>query len=115
MKVSSENHRLSRLGLTVITDTGSVAIKSWWPLARAYERSDCGENYGRWCCRREQWYIKRLEDIERGVEKFDQPLAFQEWKSAQRGLGPIRHFHNTLQSASHDFIERFLFSRANTS
>ncbi|KAG2002994.1 hypothetical protein CC2G_003629 [Coprinopsis cinerea AmutBmut pab1-1] len=96
-------------------DTGSVAIKSWWPLARAYERSDCGENYGRWCCRREQWYIKRLEDIERGVEKFDQPLAFQEWKSAQRGLGPIRHFHNTLQSASHDFIERFLFSRANTS
>jgi hypothetical protein len=96
------------------TGTGQVAMKSWWPLARAYERADCGENYGRWCCRREEWYLRRLENIERGVDKFNQPLAFQEWKSAQRGLGAIRSFHQSLESSSHEFIERNILSRSVT-
>ncbi|EAU86884.2 hypothetical protein CC1G_10775 [Coprinopsis cinerea okayama7 len=94
--------------------TGQVAMKSWWPLARAYERADCGENYGRWCCRREEWYLRRLDNIERGVDKFNQPLAFQEWKSAQRGLGAIRSFHQSLESSSHEFIERNILSRSVT-
>ncbi|KAG2008885.1 hypothetical protein CC2G_014269 [Coprinopsis cinerea AmutBmut pab1-1] len=66
--------------------TGQTATKSWWPLARAYERADCGDNYGRWCSRREDWYLRRLYHIENSVEKLEQPLAFQQWKTALRGL-----------------------------
>ncbi|KAG2006844.1 hypothetical protein CC2G_014587 [Coprinopsis cinerea AmutBmut pab1-1] len=97
--------------MCIDSGTGHTAIKSWWPLARAYERSDCGENYGHWCDRTEAWYLKRLHDIENAVENFDQPLAFQQWKSLQRGLRSIRCFHNSLESSSYDFIARFLEHR----
>jgi hypothetical protein len=96
-------------------DTGHTAVKSWWPLARAYERADCGENYGRWCNRREDWYLKRLANIENGVENFDQPLTFQQWKSSLRSLTSIRHFHQQLQSSSLEFIERHTHSLLSTS
>ncbi|EAU83328.2 hypothetical protein CC1G_10769 [Coprinopsis cinerea okayama7 len=85
--------------------TGHTAMKSWWPLARAYERADCGDNYGRWCSRREDWYLKRLRNIENGVENSDQPIAFQQWKTAMRGVGPIRKFHLSIHSSSNAFIE----------
>ncbi|KAG2024176.1 hypothetical protein CC2G_001754 [Coprinopsis cinerea AmutBmut pab1-1] len=85
--------------------TGQTAMKSWWPLARAYERADCGDNYGRWCSRREDWYLRRLRNIENGVENSDQPIAFQQWKTAMRGVGPIRKFHLSIHSSSNAFIE----------
>ncbi|KAG2008502.1 hypothetical protein CC2G_013929 [Coprinopsis cinerea AmutBmut pab1-1] len=85
--------------------TGQTAMKSWWPLARAYERADCGDNYGRWCSRREDWYLRRLRNIENGVENSDQPIAFQQWKTAMRGVGPIRKFHLSIHSSSNTFIE----------
>ncbi|EAU90828.2 hypothetical protein CC1G_12956 [Coprinopsis cinerea okayama7 len=92
--------------------TGVTAMKSWWPLSRAYERADCGDNYGRWCSRREDWYLRRLRDIENGVESSDQPLAFQQWKSALRGITPIRNFHLSIQTSSNAFIEDHIQSHS---
>ncbi|KAG2017314.1 hypothetical protein CC2G_006832 [Coprinopsis cinerea AmutBmut pab1-1] len=88
-----------------IDQDGQVALKSWWPLTRYYEKEECGENYGRWCQRRERWYLNRLEKIEKSEA---QPLTYTEWKSSQRGHPSIRKFHKAIESRSAEFIADLL-------
>ncbi|KAF6746772.1 hypothetical protein DFP72DRAFT_1175470 [Ephemerocybe angulata] len=76
------------------------ALKSWWPLARYYEKEECGENYGHWSHRREHWYEQRLSAIESGQSQNSQPLTYTEWKSLQHGPSAIRSFHAQIERAS---------------
>jgi hypothetical protein len=53
-------------GLTDRTSDDGVlhSLKSWWPLVCYYKKSECGENYGRWCQHREEWYTGCLADFQ---------------------------------------------------
>ncbi|KAJ2916165.1 hypothetical protein MD484_g4230, partial [Candolleomyces efflorescens] len=63
-----------------ISDDGKTrSLKSWWPLARYYEKDECGENPGH-CI---------------------QPLTYTQWKTSLHGIRGIRNFlHNTSKSSS---------------
>ncbi|TEB28122.1 hypothetical protein FA13DRAFT_1633427 [Coprinellus micaceus] len=87
----------------VSADSKQRALKSWWPLARYYEKEECGENYGRWTERREDWYTKRLAAIESGCGV--QPLNYTEWKSSQHGPTPIRTLHAYTERTSYQVFE----------
>ncbi|TFK18417.1 hypothetical protein FA15DRAFT_603330 [Coprinopsis marcescibilis] len=87
-------------------DNARRACKSWWPLVRFYEKDECGENYGRWCNRREEWYTLRLAQIDGSSSDTPQPLTYTEWKSRQHGVGPIRAFHKEVHKQSHAFLDR---------
>ncbi|TEB26771.1 hypothetical protein FA13DRAFT_1635606 [Coprinellus micaceus] len=83
-----------------VSDDGKQrALRSWWPLARYYEKEECGENYGRWSFRREEWYSTRLNHIEK--DNFStKPLTYTEWKSVQHGPRLVRTFHAVVEKAS---------------
>ncbi|KAF6741020.1 hypothetical protein DFP72DRAFT_344018 [Ephemerocybe angulata] len=93
----------------VSEDGKQHSVKSWWPLARYYEKEECGENYGRWCGRRETWYSNRLSDIERAGSS-PQPLTFTQWKSKQHGPRLIRSFHSFVERSSVELIEKHLLN-----
>lgn len=84
------------------------ALKSWWPQALYYEKEECGENYGHWCYRREQWYTDRLKAIEAGIEPMSQPLTYKEWKSKQHGARAIRTFHKEIRASARRFLDKNL-------
>ncbi|TEB28037.1 hypothetical protein FA13DRAFT_1633621 [Coprinellus micaceus] len=89
----------------ISSDGKQRSLKSWWPLARYYEKEECGENYGRWCSRREAWYEERLACIENG-DSTAKPLSYTEWKSSQHGPRLIRTFHSAVEKASFDLLRR---------
>ncbi|KAJ2929679.1 hypothetical protein H1R20_g7413, partial [Candolleomyces eurysporus] len=88
----------------VSTDGKQTALKSWWPLTRYYEKPECGENYGHWTNRRENWYRGRLEAIEADDSKA-QPLPYQQWKSQQHGPWPMRNFLDQVNKASLELLD----------
>lgn len=85
-------------------DDGKRSLKSWWPLARYYEKEECGENYGRWTPRRERWDEKLLGVIEGGDISTQQPLTYAEWKSTQRGPGFIRNLCSHIERSSSQLL-----------
>ncbi|KAF6749185.1 hypothetical protein DFP72DRAFT_1073316 [Ephemerocybe angulata] len=89
----------------VSEDGKKRALKSWWPLNRYYEKEECGENYGRWTGRREDWYQKRVECIETSDTGMGQPLTYTKWKSTQHGVPAIRAFHRALEVGSKRLFE----------
>ncbi|KAF6745926.1 hypothetical protein DFP72DRAFT_823587 [Ephemerocybe angulata] len=90
----------------VSEDGKKRALKSWWPLNRYYEKDECGENYGRWTGRREDWYQKRVQCIEASDAGMGQPLTYTKWKSTQHGVTAIRAFHRALEVGSKRLFEQ---------
>ena len=87
----------------VLDDGKQRALRSWWPLARYYEKEECGENYGRWTFRREEWYGAWLNHIEK--DDFSaKPLTYTEWKSIQHGPRMVRTFHAVVEKALFDSL-----------
>lgn len=113
--------------MLILEPGGQKTIKSWWPLQRFFEKPECGENYGFWSHRREEWYITRLKNIQdpQGGEfpqrqdplvaegsfkkgKLKQPMSYSQWKTALRGTNSIRRVIANVAKQSSEY------TRANT-
>ncbi|TEB33497.1 hypothetical protein FA13DRAFT_1708285 [Coprinellus micaceus] len=77
------------------------ALKSWWPLVRYFEKEECRYNHGYWSEKNEDWYTRRLREIESGSAA---PLTYTEWKSKLHGTKPIRNFLSYVEKRSSDAI-----------
>lgn len=81
-----------------IGNGSQIAVKSWWPPPWVWD--SCGENFGRWTERNEQWYQKRLKEIQDGAE----PLPSNKWRDKLRGSKEARHFNEHVLNFSQRFL-----------
>lgn len=61
-----------------------IALKSWWPLQRTWEKDNALANYGYWTEYNEGWYQKRMKQLKE--DEHPQPLGEARWKDHLRGI-----------------------------
>ncbi|PPR05001.1 hypothetical protein CVT24_010227 [Panaeolus cyanescens] len=78
---------------------------SWWPLSHTWQnRNANGFNIGYWSQRNEEWYLKRLEDIECQHPKRGVPMNTTEWRSYLKGTKASRTARNAVDKMSTRFL-----------
>jgi hypothetical protein len=77
-----------------------MAKASWWPLHHTWMGSDFNSGY--WMDRCEDWFQKRLAEIEAGTA---QPIPVNGWRNQLRINATTRAFHALAEHVASDSIE----------
>ena len=78
-----------------------MAVKSWWPLPTTWREGDCGVNLGYWTELNEEWYQRRLKDIQDGKAE---PLPANKWRDRLRGLKESRTLKASIEKFSLEYL-----------
>jgi hypothetical protein len=79
-----------------------MALKSWWPLSTTWNDTGCGHNWGRWTECNEQWYQKRLQQIQDGTAE---PLPASKWRDRLKGMKDSRILKTNIRKFSQEFLD----------